>query len=141
MDKIIDNVYLGSSADGLHRKQQLKDAGITAILNVARDLTNVTTSHLDFKMYHVGLMDGGGNHPLLLKGAVEVLTALVDSGETVLVHCHEGKSRSALVVASYLINTTNKFELLDSAEEYLRSLRPRVIINPGLKKLYSNTIF
>ena len=65
MDKIRDNIYLGSSQDAMHRKDQLKAAGITAILNVARDLTNTELTHKDFELYHVGIMDGGGNNPIV----------------------------------------------------------------------------
>ena len=91
MDKIRDNIYLGSSQDAQHRKAQLKAAGITAILNVARDLTNATTTHKEFKMYHVGLMDGGGNHPNVFYAAVETLNGLLLDWEPVLIHCHECK--------------------------------------------------
>jgi len=136
MDKIADNIYLGSSSDAQHRKPQLKAAGITAIFNVARDLTNTTTSHEDFKMYHVGLMDGGGNNPRLLRAAVEVLAAIVEAGDTVLIHCHEGKFRSALVLATYFTKAIRQFKELETAEAYLKSKRPRVEINDGLKELY-----
>lgn len=136
MDKIRDNLYLGSSSDGLHRKEQLKKAGITAILNVARDLTNTTTTHEEFQLYHIGLMDGGGNYGGLFLAAVETLATLIKNGHKVLVHCHEGKSRSALIVAIYLVTYEGLYRDIDEAEERLREIRPRVQINPELKEDY-----
>lgn len=137
MNKITDKIYLGSSQDAQHRKVQLRASGVTAILNVARDLTNATTTHKEFKMFHVGLMDGGGNPPNMLVAAVEVLNALLLDGETVLIHCHEGKSRSALVLATYLTDWQRQFATLEEAEAHLQSIRARVVINPGLKELYN----
>jgi protein-tyrosine phosphatase len=131
MDKVMDNLYIGSASDALHRKDQLKANGVTAILNVARDLTNTTTTHKEFKLYHVGLMDGSGNDQGLYIAAVQVLESLLRAGETVLIHCHEGASRSAVITALYL-HCNRDFQSLESAEEYLKSVRPRVSIKKPL---------
>jgi protein-tyrosine phosphatase len=138
MNKITDKIYLGSSQDGLHRKPQLKAAGITAILNVARDLTNTTTTHKEFQMYHVGLMDGGGNDPLMAFSAMMVFHSLLESGHTVLIHCHEGKSRSAGLVAAYLYGHVEHPECttFEEAEAFLKSCRPRVDVNKDVKQLF-----
>ncbi len=135
MNKITDNIYLGSSQDGLHRKPQLKVAGITAILNVARDLTNTTTTHKEFEMYHVGIMDGGGNAATMAYAALIVFHTLLDAGHTVLVHCHEGKSRSAGLVAAYLTGW-DEFRDIDAAEAFLKTKRPRVDINKSVRQLF-----
>ena len=140
MDKITDQIYLGSSADGLHRKPQLKAAGITAILNVARDLTNTTTTHKEFEMYHVGIMDGGGNNVAIAIAAHTVLRALLSDGHKVLVHCHEGKSRSAGLVACQLVYT-GQFDSMEEAIDFLKSKRPRVNPNSDIVKLFSAVAF
>jgi protein-tyrosine phosphatase len=137
MDKITDNIYLGSSQDGLHRKDKLKAVGITAILNVARDLTNTTTTHKEFEMYHVGIMDGGGNNQNMANAAFLVLSALLSDGHKVLVHCHEGKSRSAGLVAAYLVRQ-GKFNDVEEAIEFLRTKRPRVNPNTEIVDLFIN---
>ena len=40
--------------------------------------------------------------------AVKALAELVDAGETVLIHCSHGKSRSPHVLAIYLAEKENK---------------------------------
>lgn len=135
MNKITDKIYLGSSQDAQHRKRELKEAGITAILNVARDLTNTTTTHKEFEMYHIGVMDGGGNNSSMASAALLVLSALVLDGHKVLVHCHEGKSRSAGLVAAYLTKRGN-FETMEEAVVYLKSKRPRVDPNDEIIALF-----
>jgi protein-tyrosine phosphatase len=136
MNKITNSIYLGSSQDAQHRKPQLKAAGITAILNVARDLTNATTTHKEFEMYHIGVMDGGGNNSSMASAALLVLSALVVDGHTVLVHCHEGKSRSAALLAAYLTKRGN-FETMEEALAHLKSKRPRVDPNADIISLFT----
>jgi protein-tyrosine phosphatase len=138
MNKITEKIYLGSSQDAQHRKRELKEAGVTAILNVARDLTNATTTHKEFEMYHVGLMDGGGNATLMAFAAMMVLHSLLESGHTVLVHCHEGKSRSAGLVSAYLFGHQDhpEYSTFEEAEDFLRTCRPRVDVNKDVKQLF-----
>lgn len=138
MNKITDNIYIGSSQDAQHRKPQLKAAGITAILNVARDLTNATTTHKEFQLYHVGIMDGGGNNQNMANAAFLVLSALLADGHKVLVHCHEGKSRSAGLVAAYLVRALGQFNDVEEAIEFLRTKRPRVNPNAEIVGLFIN---
>ena len=138
MNKITDNIYLGSSQDAQHRKPQLKAAGITAILNVARDLTNATTTHKEFEMYHIGIMDSGGNRVTMAYAALIVFHTLLDAGHTVLVHCHEGKSRSAGLVAAYLFGHQSypEYDSFEKAEAFLKTCRPRVDVNKDVKTLF-----
>ena len=51
----------------------------------------------------VELIDGPGNDPRRFRRAVETLAELVQEAPPVLVHCHAGRSRSAVVVAGYLM--------------------------------------
>jgi protein-tyrosine phosphatase len=75
------------------------------------------------------LVDGEGNDVSRLRDAIWHLHELVANG-AVLVHCMEGVSRSALVVASYLAETSGRpFEVC--LEEVAR-LRKRVFLQPGL---------
>jgi len=139
MDKIRDNIYLGNSHDAIHSKEELKAAGITAILNVARDLTNGKLTHKDFEMYHVGFMDGGGNDPIVCACALMLFNGLLRKGHKVMIHCHEGKSRSAAVVAAHLMACGEYWDIT-SAEMHLKSIRPVVDIAPPLKEMFSNII-
>ena len=52
----------------------------------------------------VRLEDAPGNEPRLYRLAVDYLSELVQDARPVLVQCHAGRSRSAVVVAGYLVS-------------------------------------
>jgi protein-tyrosine phosphatase len=93
---ITDRIGIGDSSDG---RQVL--SVIDAVLNVAVDLDIPPTQGKVYR-HKVGLLDGPGNDDALLLAAVMVLHALNKRHNRVLVHCHEGKSRSVMVVAVYV---------------------------------------
>jgi len=127
MNEIIDNIWIGDSHDANHDYKGLKQNGITAILNVANDLDNQYTFKDGFKLSICGLIDGAGNHSHAILSALYQLKNLVDSGHTILVHCHEGKSRSAFIVGLYLkIKYGMKWE---DTIIFLKSKRPIISIN------------
>jgi protein-tyrosine phosphatase len=131
MDRISSSIFLGSSSDALYRLSLLKSNGITAILNVAKDLDNPFASHRDFYTLHVGLGDGDGNPLGLLYSAVLSLSAMVDAGHIIMVHCHEGRSRSPSVVAAYLV-AKNQYNSIEEALDFLHSQRSVVNPEPGI---------
>jgi hypothetical protein len=93
MDWITDRIAIGNSCDARAPK------GVDATINVAVDL------HIseDFEWRHkVGLIDGPGNHPQTFMAAVLLLDALMEEGKKVLVHCHAGRSRSVMVISTWL---------------------------------------
>lgn len=95
MTKITDSVFIGNSQDA----RQPDSSKIDAVLNVAVDLDTLEK----FKeRYKVGLVDGPGNSQGTFVSAVLLLHSLVKENKRVLVHCHEGRSRSVMVVSSYL---------------------------------------
>ena len=100
MDIIAPNLFLGDSADA-QDVLKLKDLNIRAILNCAFDL-NVNYPSNHFISIKVGMSDGPGNIPLLYYLAQDYLRILLSQNEKVLVHCHEGRSRGASIVAYYL---------------------------------------
>lgn len=123
MDCVTEYIYLGDSADANNRSNCLNEHGITAILNCAFDLDR---PHYGRVQVICGLIDGEGNNANMFKYAVEMLRTLVVAGHKVLVHCHEGKSRSASVVAAYLAHYHGMS--LEKAIDSLQTVRP--IVNP-----------
>ena len=93
---ITDKIGIGDSSDG----RQLPSA-VDAVSNVALDLDIPPTQGNAYR-HKVGLLDGPGNDEFLLMSAVLVLHALNRKYRRILVHCHEGKSRSVMVVAMYV---------------------------------------
>lgn len=93
---ITDRIGIGDSSDG----RQIPSV-FDAVLNVAIDLDIPPTQGKVYR-HKVGLLDGPGNDDALLLSAVMVLHALNKRHNRVLVHCHEGKSRSVMVVATYV---------------------------------------
>lgn len=101
---ITDQVYIGGRDD--LRYHALRDLKITAILNVARTL-NIDVGLLRhgpvFEYQKVGLTDDENNDASLMRAAADVLYDLTLRHDRVLCCCHEGKSRSASIVATYLV--------------------------------------
>lgn len=109
---ILDNIAIGNSQDS----KTANNLQFNAILNVAIDLDFED----NFKWrYKVGLLDGPGNEPLTFVSAVVLLHSLVKQGKKILVHCHEGKSRSVMVVATYLIVVGLKSSIDDALLEIM----------------------
>jgi hypothetical protein len=127
LDWITRDIAIGNIDDAI-RIDRLHGAGIKSILCLNGWPNSATNSHgLTWRC--VELVDGDGNDVIRLRDAIWQLHELVANG-AVLVHCMEGVSRSALVVASYLAETSGRpFEVC--LEEVAR-LRKRVFLQPGL---------
>ena len=136
MNQICDHIWIGNSGDA-RNVHALNAIGINAILNCAFDLR----SHLgwpDFIAAQCGLIDGPGNGLDAYRAAMHQLSNLAEA-RTVLVHCHEGRSRSAFVVLCYL-RTLGIVDSFDSGHTYLRERRPDVSIHPAHAEAY-RTLF
>jgi protein-tyrosine phosphatase len=106
MNKITDNIFLGNATDA-RDAEALKANGITAILNVAIDLDYFPPTGIAY--FKVGMTDGKNNPNGMYLNAVATLKSLLGRYK-VLVHCHEGRSRSPSVVAGCLRRTDQLFE-------------------------------
>jgi hypothetical protein len=138
LDWITHDIAIGDCDDAL-RLDALRSAGIESILSLTGWPNSAANVHgLTWRC--VELIDGEGNDISRLKQAVWQLHELRARG-SVLVHCMEGVSRSALVVASYLADTTARpFE--DCLQE-IALLRKRVFLQPGLidlRRAYESAI-
>lgn len=96
MNKLRDNLYVSSYRD-VTNDQALRAQGITAVLNVAYELNDPEFDPKIVKGLKVGLMDSGENADFMKKMAVETAKNLINNGETLLVHCAAGLSRSVYV--------------------------------------------
>jgi len=130
LDWITPDIAIGNCEDALWL-EGLRTAGIRGILSLSGWPNSAVNFHgLNWRC--VELIDGFGNPVTRLQQAVWQLHELVEQG-TVLVHCMEGVSRSPLVVASYLADTSVRpFE--DCLRE-VSQLRKWVSLQPGLLEL------
>jgi len=127
LDWITRDIAIGN-CDDAQRLDGLKSAGIVSILSLTGWPNSAANGHgLTWRC--VELIDGEGNDVSRLKDAVWLLDELLESGP-VLVHCMEGVSRSALVVASYLADTDAR--TFDDCLREVALLRKQVFLQPGL---------
>lgn len=138
MDWITRDIAIGNCDDAI-RLEALRSAGVESILSLTGWPNSAANTHgLTWRC--VELIDGDGNDISLLQEAVWQLHELLARG-SVLVHCMEGVSRSALVVASYLADRAARpFE--DCLQE-VALLRKRVFLQPGLidlRRAYESAI-
>jgi dual specificity phosphatase 12 len=137
LDWITRDIAIGNIDDAI-RIDRLHTAGIRSILCLNGWPNSATNSH-GLAWRCVELIDGDGNDVSRLKEAIWQLHELVSNG-AVLVHCMEGVSRSALVVASYLAETTAR--PFEACLEEVAQLRRRVFLQPGLfelRRVYEST--
>lgn len=96
MTMVTDTIGIGNSSDA----KQL-DSAVDATLNVAVDL-DIPPTQGNAHRHKVGLLDGPGNDEYTLMAAVLMLHSLNRKYRRILIHCHEGKSRSVMVTAVYV---------------------------------------
>jgi Leucine-rich repeat (LRR) protein/protein-tyrosine phosphatase len=128
-DKILDNVFLGSSFAATN-KQGLKALGITHILNAA---IAVQQFPKHFKYRVLNLLDSYQQEiQSQFEHTIKFIEEAVASGGKVLVHCQVGMSRSATLVIAYLMHA-KKMKYME-AFAYTVERRAVVNPNPGFKK-------
>jgi hypothetical protein len=107
--EIVPHVYLGSWMDA-DQAAELVDHNIHRVLNVARECS-VSTSCVEavadgrLLVKKLDIRDHSDvDIAQFFQEAVAFMRGAVDSGRGVLVHCHQGVSRSATIVLAYLMS-------------------------------------
>lgn len=107
MDWITDTIAIGNYLDALDA-DLLRREKIASALSLDAVLYGKEPSEYGLKRIEVvPLEDALGNEPRLYRLAVDYLRELVQVAPPVLVQCHAGRSRSAVVVAGYLATVRN----------------------------------
>lgn len=122
MNQITDNIWVGNSSDARNR-EALQSVGIGTILNVAIDLHPALGWNDKFVHYHVGLSDGENGREYY-EAAVGILKNLDSRNIKVLVHCHEGSSRSCFIVGCHLIRKGVVKDIAEAMELLATKGRP-----------------
>jgi protein-tyrosine phosphatase len=128
-DKIIKNLYLGGSFLPTENSNELKNLGITHIVNVATEIPTIDDNY--FTSLFIGLDDNVKSIERLLNNMKTIHKFIDDAikkDKKILIHCNCGVSRSATVVISYLMGQLD-YSLKDA---YLLVKSKRKIIQPNL---------
>ncbi len=132
---ITDNIFLGNAEDA-QDEAQLKELGITAVLNVSRVEDNGLAGYkmVPGVLYKwIQLLDGPGNTKEQFLSAVTMLGELLAAGHKTLVHCRMGISRSPAIIACHL-STTGIYSL-NQAVDLIGQKRPIIEINKAHIKM------
>jgi hypothetical protein len=105
MDWITDQIAIGNYVDA-QDLELLRRERIASILCLDGCLQGRVPSDLGVqKIAIVSLQDGPGNDRDTFFRAVDTLTRFARTSAPVLVQCHAGRSRSAVIVAGHLVKT------------------------------------
>ncbi|KAI0792541.1 protein-tyrosine phosphatase-like protein [Abortiporus biennis] len=119
MDEIIPNLWIGDINSAL-QADSLKEKNIHSIVSVIRGTLSI---HETFMKHQIDLDDSQDADVLShLVSAISFMQKELDKGRGVLVHCQAGISRSATIVAAYLMYSQGMN--LQEALDLIRQARP-----------------
>jgi len=133
-DNIIEHIWIGD-AYSAQNKKFLDECDIKLIVSCA--VGSVASYPYDINYELIELLDVPdeeiGDY---LNRVLPVIKRYVDNGQNVLVHCEKGASRSATVVAGYLIKYHNMST--DEAIKFMKTRRGIIEPNSGYKNRLKN---
>ena len=128
-NKVIDNLYIGDFASACNR-EELQKLGITHVLTVVSGIGPIYPETFKYKNIDIGDTKSSclNEH---FSECVEFIDEAISNGGKVYVHCMCGISRSATIVASYLIK---KHKYCDqSAIDLIKMQRDCINPNEGFR--------
>lgn len=137
MQEILPRLWLGPfAAAGEHSKAKLDAAGITHIVVVEPNVRCIWEGQ--GILYHRVPIHDDGTEELLphLGACFAFIDAALDSKGAVLIHCLAGMSRSASIVAAYVVRARSLSHT--AAVAYVQARRAIVSPNPGFLAQLSN---
>ncbi|KAH7104072.1 protein-tyrosine phosphatase-like protein [Auriculariales sp. MPI-PUGE-AT-0066] len=134
MNEIIPGLYLGA-LEAAYEVEDLRKAGVTHVLTAMTfGIIRLEPGRLkDFTTLQIEINDlATFNIARYLPESIEFIDGALSDGGKVLVHCFAGVSRSATVVAAYLMAKRDMSP--KEALDYMRERRPVVGPNQGFLK-------
>lgn len=105
--EIIDNLYLGSCFNA-YNFYELKNKNIKVVINITDNIDNYHEQNLMLTYYKYPIRDNNiDDITNILIETAKVIELHLSRGESVLVHCYMGASRSASVIIYYLMKKNN----------------------------------
>ncbi|MEM1296065.1 MAG: dual specificity protein phosphatase [Verrucomicrobiota bacterium] len=131
MDWITKDILIGNYLDAANT-DLLKAEGVRSIVSLDGSLCDADYSQHGIELAAFDLIDGAGNSPAQFRRAVDAVAKLRTKAPPLLVHCHAGRSRSPIVVASHFIRDCG---LSLSEAMKLISEKREVIVTAGLQEV------
>ncbi|KAF8917836.1 protein-tyrosine phosphatase-like protein [Mucidula mucida] len=129
---VIDRLYLGNLRAATATRG-LTDHGITHILSVCSEPIPAEVPQSGIRHRRIEVQDVDYADLLIkLPYAVEFIYHALSTGGTILVHCDTGNSRSAAVVAAYLM-CSQRMSSTDALAQ-IRHARETIWIRPGFQQ-------
>jgi len=134
MTFITDTIAIGNFIDAEDRATR-EAAGIRSILCLNGLLQGCKPSDCGVEaLTCFDLTDGSGNDPWIFDRAVRIVGHYATQHPKLLVHCHAGRSRSVMVVASHLVRQ-NAWDLRQ-ALAYIHAKRPEIVLPDELLSVW-----
>ncbi|XP_065186558.1 phosphatidylglycerophosphatase and protein-tyrosine phosphatase 1-like [Sycon ciliatum] len=142
-DRVDNRVILGALPLRRYNKQLVEEENVRLVVTLCRSYETqlFTNSELEWgrlnvRQIHIPVMEYFGTPSVeQMEYAVSAIRAL-DDGESAYIHCKAGRSRSATVAGSYLIETTGSTP--DQAVYRLKEKRPHISLSAKqVHSLYS----
>ena len=138
--EIINGLYVGS-IDSTYDIKTLKELGITHIISVLPGFTPPYPD--DFKYMVINAMDDENtNLDMVFEDSNKFIDDAFENRGNILVHCMMGRSRSATIVAAYLIHTfgMNVDEILSLMKNKRNIIQPNKYFEKQLRKYYKSKV-
>ncbi|KAG9313375.1 hypothetical protein JVU11DRAFT_5692 [Chiua virens] len=126
MDEIVPNLWIGDLPSALN-VESLKAKKIFSVVTAMRGKVTINAT---FNKCQINIDDSADEDVLVhFLPSISFIQKELDKGRSVLVHCQAGLSRSATIVAAYLMYTRK----LDAAAalDMIRAVRPHTDPNEG----------
>jgi predicted protein tyrosine phosphatase len=128
-DEIVPGVWIGRWLSDAEAREAVA-AGVSAVLDLS-DAFSEARPFIGLEYRHLPVLDLTAPTPSQLADAASFINANAADG-IVYVHCKIGYSRSASVVAAWLLHT-GRADSVDDAVATLRSKRPSIVIRPEIR--------
>jgi protein-tyrosine phosphatase len=132
VDWVTNKIAIGNRIDAQNR-MLLEKHGIRSVLTLDGSIGSSYVEEFALDDHATfNLIDGDGNNPSDLRGAIDTLIDMVAQSAPVLVHCRAGRSRSPVVVAGYLM----RIQSLSVDVALARVAEKReIMLTPGIEKV------
>ncbi len=125
---IIDNIYLGSAFNASHF-DTLTNINIGLIINMTSEISNYHSDKMIYKKYPIYDNNAESIKPYLEKIYNQIISYQeLNNNKNIFIHCFMGASRSATVVAYYLMKKHNYS--VDDAIKFMK--HKRNVVNPTM---------